>query len=75
MKDPLVGGLAALLVGCLLLWATVHMIRTGHVPAGRRRFRKAFTREEWPAKFWFHVFVSALLALAMFGMALSRFFG
>ena len=37
MKHPLVGGLAALVVACLMLWVTLDIIRSGRVHGGRGR--------------------------------------
>jgi hypothetical protein len=72
MMRPLAGGLIGLAFGLLCLWATVSTLRSGKVYGGRGRSGKAYTREEWPVTFWFHVLVYTIVTVAIFALAVRR---
>ena len=40
---------------------------------GGRGTGKGYTRQAWPATFWFHVVISCILTLAAFALAVREF--
>ena len=70
MKHPIVALVAWLAISGLMSWVTIDMIRSGKVYGGRGRTGKVYTRTEWPATFWFHVVVTAIVTLAFFAFGL-----
>jgi hypothetical protein len=68
MKYPWIG----LAIGLFLLWATLNTVRSGKVYGGKGRSGKVYTRDEWPATFWFHVSVYSIVTVAMLAAALRR---
>ena len=73
-KDPLFGGLLGLAFGCVCVWFVVSSVRSGTVSIGGRRSRRArvYSRGQQPVRYWFHVLVYVVLAVAVFAFSVWR---